>query len=61
VNAVECWVVPAVPVIVNVYCPGATDGDVVMERIDVKLGVPDIGFRDAETPLGAPVTAKATL
>jgi hypothetical protein len=48
-------------VIVNVYSPGVTDGVVVMESIELKLGVPDIGLSDAETPLGAPETVKVTL
>ena len=61
VNVVGCDVVPAVPVIVNEYCPGATDDVVVMESVELKLGVPDVGFSDAETPSGAPETVKATL
>jgi hypothetical protein len=60
-NVVGCDVVPAVPVIVNGYCPGATDGVVVMESIDLNLGVPEAGLSDAETPSGAPETVKVTL
>ena len=60
-NVVGCDVVPAVPVIVNGYCPAATDGVVEMESIELKLGVPDDGFSDAETPSGAPVTVRDTL
>ena len=61
VNVVVCDVFSAVPVIVNVYCPEATDPVVVMESTELNLGVPDVGFRDAETPFGAPETFKATL
>ena len=46
---------------VNGYCPGVTDDVVVIERIELKLGVPDPGFSDAETPFGAPETVKVTL
>ena len=60
-NVVGCDVVPAVPVMVSGYCPGVTDDVVVMESIEVKLGVPDVGLSDAETPFGAPVTFKVTL
>jgi len=60
-NVVGCEVDPAVPVIVNEYCPGATEAVVVMDSIDVKLGVPEVGLNEAETPLGAPETVKATL
>ena len=59
-NVVVCDVVPAVPVIVNVYCPEATDVVVVMESTELNFGVPDVGFSDAETPFGAPETFKAT-
>lgn len=57
---VGCDVVPAVPVIVKVYFPEATDAVVVMESIELNFGVPDFGFSDATTPFGAPVTFKAT-
>jgi hypothetical protein len=51
---------PAVPVIVITYWPAATDDVVETERIELKLGEPDVGFSDVETPLGAPDTDKAT-
>jgi hypothetical protein len=60
-NVAGCEVVPAVPVIVNGYCPGATDGIVVIESIDLNLGVPEVGLSDAETPSGAPETVRVTL
>jgi hypothetical protein len=60
-NVVWCDVAPAAPVIVNVYAPGAADAVVVMESIELKLGVPEVGFSVAETPSGAPETDKATL
>jgi hypothetical protein len=48
-------------VTVIVYCPGATDEVVEMERIELKLGDPDGGFSDVDMPLGtAPDTDKAT-
>ena len=59
-KVVGCDVVPAVPVIVKVYCPEAADAVVVMESIELNFGVPDFGFSDAEAPFGAPVTFKAT-
>jgi hypothetical protein len=59
-NAAVCDVVPALPVIVKVYCPEAADAVVVMESIELNFGVPDFGFSDATTPFGAPVTFKAT-
>jgi hypothetical protein len=49
-----------VPVTVIVYCPGATDDVVEIERIELKLGDPDVGFSDVEASLGAPDTDKAT-
>ena len=60
-NVVWCDVVAAVPVIVNAYWPGATDGVVVMESIELKLGVPEVGLSNAETPSGAPETVRVTL
>ena len=51
---------PAAPVIVITYCPGATEEVVETERIELKLGAPDVGFSDVETPLGAPDRDKAT-
>jgi len=51
---------PAVPVTVRMYCPRATDDVVEIERIELKLGAPDAGFREADTPLGAPETVKTT-
>jgi hypothetical protein len=59
-NVAVCDVVPAVPVIVSAYCPEATDAVVVIESTELKLGFPDVGFSDAETPFGAPETVKAT-
>jgi hypothetical protein len=59
-NMAGCDAAPAVPVIVNAYCPEATDAVVVMESVELNFGVPDFGFSDAETPFGAPVTFKAT-
>jgi hypothetical protein len=58
---VVCDVVPAVPVIVNAYSPAAADAVVVMESTELNVGVLDVGFNDAVTPFGAPVTFKATL
>jgi hypothetical protein len=49
-----------VPVIVKTYGPGEADDVVVMERVELKLGVPDVGFSEAETPIGAPDTVKST-
>lgn len=60
-NVAECDVIPAVPVIVNAYCPEATEPVVVMESVELNPGVPDVGFSDADTPAGAPETVKATL
>jgi hypothetical protein len=43
-----------------VIVPGATEGVVVTLRVEVNGGVPKIGLKEADTPLGAPVTLKAT-
>jgi hypothetical protein len=51
---------PAVPVIVITYCPGVADDVVETERIELKLGEPDVGFSDVESPLGAPDTDRPT-
>jgi hypothetical protein len=32
-----------------------------MESIELKLGIPDVGFTDAVTPFGTPEIVKATL
>ena len=58
---VVCDVVPSVPVIVSVYCPGATDCVVEMESIDLNFGLPEVRFSEAETPTGAPETVRDTL
>jgi hypothetical protein len=60
VAVVVCVFAPAVPVIVITYCPGATDDVVETESIELKLGDPDVGLSDVETPLGAPETDKTT-
>lgn len=59
---VVVWVIgPAVPEIVIAYCPGATEEVVEMDRIELKLGVPDTGFRDVDMPLGGGLdTLRAT-
>jgi hypothetical protein len=60
-KVVVCDVVPAVPVIVNTYFPAAADAAAAIESTELNVGVPEFGFSDAVTPLGAPVTFKATL
>jgi hypothetical protein len=60
VAVVVCVFAPAVPVIVITYCPGATDDVVETESIELKLGDPDVGFSEVETPLGAPDRDKTT-
>ena len=60
VTDVVCVFAPAVPVIVMMYCPGATDDVVVTDSIELKLGDPDVGFSEVETPLGAPDRDKTT-
>jgi hypothetical protein len=57
---VTCDVPPPLPVIVKAIVPGVTEGVVVTLRVEVNGGVPKVGLRDAETPLGVPVTLKAT-
>ena len=55
------WVAPPpLPVIVKRIVPGATEGVVVMLRVEVKGGAPDVGLKDADTPAGAPVRLNAT-
>jgi hypothetical protein len=60
VTVVVCVFAPAVPVIVNKYCPGATEDVVETESIELKLGDPDVGLSDVDAPLGAPETDRAT-
>ena len=60
-NVAVCDVAPSLPVTVNAYCPGAADAVVETERIDLNLGLPEVGLSDAETPAGAPETVRETL
>ena len=41
------------PVIVNVNVPGAVEEVVVTLSVELKVGVPDVGVNDVETPAGA--------
>jgi hypothetical protein len=55
---VEDFNAPEVPVIVNLYCPrGAELLAVSVKTLDPLAG---LGFHDAVTPLGRPVTARFT-
>jgi hypothetical protein len=51
---------PPVPVMVNGYVPEGVAVEVVMVRLDVKLGVPDCGLKTAVTPAGNPEIERAT-
>jgi hypothetical protein len=61
VTVVVCVIAPAVPVIVITYCPRGMEEVVEMDRIELKLGVPDTGFHDVDMPLGGGLgTVRAT-
>jgi hypothetical protein len=59
-TCVDCVVPPPIPVIVKVIVPGVTEEVVVTLRMEVNGGAPKVGFKDVDTPGGAPVMLKAT-
>ena len=62
VIVVACVIAPAVPVTVIMYCPVAMEEVVVIDRIELKLGVPETGSSEADMPLGVGLeTLRATL
>lgn len=50
----------AVPFIVIVYVPAGVEVDVVMVSVLVKVGLPVVGFKVAEVPLGSPLIERLT-
>ncbi len=59
---VAAWVTPPpLPVAVNVKVPGDTEEVVVTLRVELKLGVPDVGLNAPDTPAGAPDKLRPTL
>ena len=50
---------PAVAEIVITYCPGAADEVAETLRIELKVGVPDVGFSEVDIPFGTPVALRA--